>query len=155
MNRCDVDVVRLVSIHTALSDHYSVIYPIAGPCPASYFTCNDGFCIPMRWKCDSKADCPDRSDETSECGEYSLPTLAILNHPTTPPPIDPCKPGRNPQKPPNDSPLGTLAVGDCFIIGLTVWSETLFGPKTHTHTPTIDVCGPPNDRWVVRKIHRK
>ncbi|EDX06155.1 GD10549 [Drosophila simulans] len=50
-----------------LSDHYSVIYPIAGPCPASYFTCNDGFCIPMRWKCDSKADCPDMSDEGSEC----------------------------------------------------------------------------------------
>ncbi|XP_043066692.1 low-density lipoprotein receptor-related protein 1 isoform X1 [Drosophila bipectinata] len=41
--------------------------PDKGPCPASYFTCNDGFCIPMRWKCDSKADCPDRSDETSEC----------------------------------------------------------------------------------------
>ncbi|XP_023030772.1 low-density lipoprotein receptor-related protein 1 [Drosophila willistoni] len=38
-----------------------------GPCPGWYFTCNDGSCIPMRWKCDSKPDCTDGSDETSEC----------------------------------------------------------------------------------------
>lgn len=106
-----------------LSDHYSVIYPIAGPCPASYFTCNDGFCIPMRWKCDSKADCPDMSDEGSECGEYSIcSSIGVSPHMG-------CQP-----------PLGTLAGGDCFIIGLAVWSERFFD-----HSP----CVRPNDRWVV------
>ncbi|XP_067627209.1 prolow-density lipoprotein receptor-related protein 1 isoform X1 [Eurosta solidaginis] len=36
-------------------------------CPPSYFTCTDGSCIPMRWKCDSKPDCADGFDEPSEC----------------------------------------------------------------------------------------
>lgn len=40
-----------------------------GTCPPSYFTCNDGKCIPMRWKCDSKSDCDDDSDETIGCGK--------------------------------------------------------------------------------------
>lgn len=48
---------------------------IVGTCPPSYFTCNDGKCIPMRWKCDSKADCDDSSDETVGCGKF----FAYLN----------------------------------------------------------------------------
>ncbi|XP_001985922.2 low-density lipoprotein receptor-related protein 1 isoform X2 [Drosophila grimshawi] len=38
-----------------------------GPCLPSHFTCNDGTCIPMRLKCDSKPDCKDGSDESSDC----------------------------------------------------------------------------------------
>ncbi|XP_055372745.1 prolow-density lipoprotein receptor-related protein 1 [Condylostylus longicornis] len=34
-----------------------------GKCPAQYFTCTDGKCIPFGWKCDSKYDCVDGSDE--------------------------------------------------------------------------------------------
>ncbi|XP_046809386.1 low-density lipoprotein receptor-related protein 1 [Lucilia cuprina] len=40
-------------------------------CPPSYYTCNDGKCIPMRWKCDSKPDCDDGSDETIGCANAS------------------------------------------------------------------------------------
>lgn len=45
-------------------------------CPVSSFQCTDGTCIPMRWRCDSKSDCNDRSDEVDcksvqcESGQY-------------------------------------------------------------------------------------
>jgi len=66
----------------------------------------------MRWKCDSKADCPDMSDEGSECGEYPMC-----------PPIRVSPGGIRESTRAAEPPLGTLAGGDCFIIGLTVWSE--------------------------------
>ncbi|XP_030387623.1 low-density lipoprotein receptor-related protein 1 [Scaptodrosophila lebanonensis] len=61
---------RQLSLHQQ-QESTTTLKPLAekDPCPASYFTCNDGFCIPMRWKCDSKPDCTDGSDEGSECAK--------------------------------------------------------------------------------------
>lgn len=36
---------------------------IGNHCPANYFQCVIGSCIPLSWKCDLKVDCPDSSDE--------------------------------------------------------------------------------------------
>ncbi|KAJ6647667.1 Prolow-density lipoprotein receptor-related protein 1, partial [Pseudolycoriella hygida] len=36
-------------------------------CSPNQFQCNNGQCIPSYWKCDSKADCDDKSDEPKEC----------------------------------------------------------------------------------------
>lgn len=73
--------ILILPAHSKSNDSFNIFIfcSISGPCPASYFTCNDGFCIPMRWKCDSKPDCTDGSDETSECGKYCkrIPTCGI------------------------------------------------------------------------------
>lgn len=37
-------------------------------CTNDEFTCKDGSCISMSWKCDRQIDCSDGSDE-SECGK--------------------------------------------------------------------------------------
>lgn len=34
----------------------------------------------MRWKCDSKPDCTDGSDETSECGKYQDPNVGYVTY---------------------------------------------------------------------------
>ena len=31
--------------------------------PCDGFKCGSGDCVPQRWVCDGKPDCPDRSDE--------------------------------------------------------------------------------------------
>lgn len=36
-------------------------------CSSNQFRCNNGQCIPSYWKCDTKIDCDDRSDEPNEC----------------------------------------------------------------------------------------
>lgn len=36
-------------------------------CSPNQFRCNNGQCIPNYWKCDTKIDCDDRSDEPNEC----------------------------------------------------------------------------------------
>ncbi|KAG8132424.1 hypothetical protein E2320_010278, partial [Naja naja] len=33
-------------------------------CAESDFTCNNGHCIPSRWKCDGEEECSDGSDES-------------------------------------------------------------------------------------------
>lgn len=38
-------------------------------CLDNQFRCNDGRCIPSHWKCDSKRDCTDGSDEPESCSE--------------------------------------------------------------------------------------
>ena len=32
-------------------------------CSSEEFTCTDGTCVPLHFRCDLKADCLDRSDE--------------------------------------------------------------------------------------------
>lgn len=36
-------------------------------CPPEHFHCQNGGCIPARWKCDDDFDCSDRSDEENCC----------------------------------------------------------------------------------------
>lgn len=39
-------------------------------CAESDFTCDNGHCIPARWKCDGEEECPDGSDESeAACSE--------------------------------------------------------------------------------------
>nr|CAD7414196.1 unnamed protein product [Timema cristinae] len=37
------------------------------PCLPDQFTCDNGHCIPNRWKCDTTPDCDDGSDEPLDC----------------------------------------------------------------------------------------
>lgn len=39
------------------------IFLLDNQCPATHFQCANGACIPLNWKCDSKSDCHDNSDE--------------------------------------------------------------------------------------------
>lgn len=39
--------------------------PESNHCAPIAFQCTDGTCIPLSFKCDSKNDCPDKSDETN------------------------------------------------------------------------------------------
>ena len=53
----------------------SFLFPLLDPelftCPAGYFECDNGNCIPNSWKCDTDNDCGDSSDEADdlECGK--------------------------------------------------------------------------------------
>ena len=37
--------------------------------PLGEFQCQSGQCIPSRWFCDDESDCPDASDEPTNCGK--------------------------------------------------------------------------------------
>ena len=41
-------------------------------CPKNMFSCDDGSCIPLEWRCNDKDDCPDGTDEIG-CRTVSLP----------------------------------------------------------------------------------
>lgn len=43
-------------------------------CADSDFTCDNGHCIPERWKCDGEEECPDGSDESKATCCESCPT---------------------------------------------------------------------------------
>lgn len=49
-------------------------------CDADEFTCLDGRCLPMHYKCDTKKDCPAGEDEEN-CKSYTCPlgTFACEN----------------------------------------------------------------------------
>uniref|UniRef100_A0A6A7G8W9 Sortilin-related receptor n=5 Tax=Hirondellea gigas TaxID=1518452 RepID=A0A6A7G8W9_9CRUS len=37
--------------------------PVASQCSEHQFTCGNGYCVPMQWRCDTANDCDDHSDE--------------------------------------------------------------------------------------------
>ncbi|XP_074648856.1 atrial natriuretic peptide-converting enzyme-like [Tubulanus polymorphus] len=41
--------------------------PVQKACPEDHFKCDDGRCLPKRWRCDGNQDCEDNSDETTQC----------------------------------------------------------------------------------------
>lgn len=45
-------------------------------CADSDFTCDNGHCIPERWKCDGEEECPDGSDESKATCCESCPGLS-------------------------------------------------------------------------------
>lgn len=47
-------------------------------CADSDFTCDNGHCIPERWKCDGEEECPDGSDESKATCCESCPGLSFL-----------------------------------------------------------------------------
>lgn len=47
--------------------------PNQSDCPDDKFQCRDGGCIPKRWRCDSFADCNDKSDE-DKCSKCNVET---------------------------------------------------------------------------------
>uniref|UniRef100_A0A7M4EAQ7 Very low-density lipoprotein receptor n=1 Tax=Crocodylus porosus TaxID=8502 RepID=A0A7M4EAQ7_CROPO len=46
-------------------------------CAESDFTCNNGHCIPDRWKCDGEEECPDGSDESEAASKQVCPAEKI------------------------------------------------------------------------------
>ena len=56
---------------------YPIMFYLFNPlvCGGSKFTCSNGECIPMNWRCDSVIDCGDSSDEESCPG--TIPTMLL------------------------------------------------------------------------------
>ncbi|XP_055692338.1 low-density lipoprotein receptor-related protein 1 [Lutzomyia longipalpis] len=68
------DVTKAATIRPTSIAPTTTTTPKASTCPPSHFTCRDGTCIPLFWKCDSNRDCDDGSDEPPECA-HSLGCL--------------------------------------------------------------------------------
>ncbi|XP_075696695.1 basement membrane-specific heparan sulfate proteoglycan core protein [Rhinoderma darwinii] len=54
-----------------------VVRPPMGSCSANEFSCNNGECVPLEFRCDQRHDCRDMSDE-----EACEPTEAVVTRPT-------------------------------------------------------------------------
>uniref|UniRef100_A0A8C6GNP5 Low-density lipoprotein receptor-related protein 8 n=1 Tax=Mus spicilegus TaxID=10103 RepID=A0A8C6GNP5_MUSSI len=53
-------------------------------CADSDFTCDNGHCIPERWKCDGEEECPDGSDESkATCSSEECPAEKLSCGPTS------------------------------------------------------------------------
>nr|CAD7579673.1 unnamed protein product [Timema californicum] len=74
-------------IVTECYPHLMNISVVLEPCLPDQFTCDNGHCIPNRWKCDTTPDCDDGSDEPLECGSSDAISVDVPV-PTT------CKPGQ-------------------------------------------------------------
>ena len=46
------------------------LFILTDQCGQDQFRCENGHCIPLRWKCDSSPDCDDGSDEPPDCGKW-------------------------------------------------------------------------------------
>ena len=51
-----------------------VMFSAAKTCDSTFFRCDNGHCIPVRWRCDFHNDCKDSSDENG-CREFKLPVV--------------------------------------------------------------------------------
>lgn len=51
---------------------YARLFILTDQCGQNQFRCENGHCIPLRWKCDSSPDCDDGSDEPPDCGRWYL-----------------------------------------------------------------------------------
>lgn len=56
----------------------NVLSGVYGDCSKSQWQCDDGVCVPQRWRCDAVSDCQDGSDEM-DCCAYHL-FLYIYNN---------------------------------------------------------------------------
>ena len=62
----------------AINRTHSFPFPIVpSDCNNFQFTCDDGRCIPIYWKCDGDNDCGDNSDE-DHCGRDIQDTAHVL-----------------------------------------------------------------------------
>ena len=54
-------------VYTFIHSLLRSFFVLAGPkkCAATDFRCNNGQCVPAKWKCDGDGDCIDKSDEFS------------------------------------------------------------------------------------------
>lgn len=62
---------RLCQKHWKWRRAVNVLSGVYGDCSRSQWQCDDGVCVPHRWRCDAVSDCQDGSDEM-DCCVYHL-----------------------------------------------------------------------------------
>ena len=75
-----------VANYTCNLDETQNLHLQLSACYENQFTCHDGTCIPLEFRCDNKQDCKDVSDE-KQCKIVSLDNEKYLKD-KTPPPLD-------------------------------------------------------------------
>lgn len=68
---------KAVSSHQIPYTHSRPFPTAKRTCADSDFTCDNGHCIPERWKCDGEEECPDGSDESKAACCESCPWTSI------------------------------------------------------------------------------
>ena len=75
--RCVV-VSSLLVIRHRYSSVFSLSCDWPTECRTDQFRCNSGQCIEGSRRCDRTVDCPDRSDEGSDCGKSLFDWLSVM-----------------------------------------------------------------------------